>query len=145
MRVTPNIQKGLFWQDQSLPLSRCIHPPCPPCEIFLSSIIVGTCGGPKGQSTLCGCGNAETLYFVSSRRKVMRSFRSLAFLSPPKAIFVPGMYFLGFSRYSNWVKLALSPTIRSRMDLAIKWLHVANLPMCPLSTQHPSACSPRCR
>lgn len=41
------------------------------------------------------------LYFVSSRRKVIRSFRSLAFFKPPKAIFVPGMYFLGFSRYSN--------------------------------------------
>jgi len=41
-------------------------------------------------------------YFVSSRRKVIRSFRSLAFFNPPKAIFVPGMYFLGFSRYSNY-------------------------------------------
>jgi len=41
------------------------------------------------------------VYFVSSRRKVIRSFLSLAFLRPPKAILVPGMYFLGFSRYSN--------------------------------------------
>lgn len=32
----------------------------------------------------------------------MRSLRSLGFLRPPKAILVPGMYFLGFSRYSNW-------------------------------------------
>lgn len=32
---------------------------------------------------------------------VMRSFLSLSFFKPPKAIFVPGMYFLGFSRYSN--------------------------------------------
>ena len=32
---------------------------------------------------------------------VIRSFRSLAFFRPPNAIFVPGMYFLGFSRYSN--------------------------------------------
>lgn len=32
---------------------------------------------------------------------VMRSLRSLAFFRPPKAILVPGMYFLGFSRYSN--------------------------------------------
>jgi hypothetical protein len=31
-----------------------------------------------------------------------RSLRSLAFFKPPKAILVPGMYFLGFSRYSNW-------------------------------------------
>lgn len=35
----------------------------------------------------------------------MRSLRSLAFLSPPKAILVPGMYFLGFSRYSNYKAL----------------------------------------
>lgn len=33
---------------------------------------------------------------------VIRSFRSFAFLRPPKAIFVPGMYFLGFSKYSYW-------------------------------------------
>ena len=32
---------------------------------------------------------------------MIRSFLSLAFLRPPKAILVPGMYFLGFSRYSN--------------------------------------------
>ena len=32
---------------------------------------------------------------------VIRSFRSLPFFRPPKAILVPGMYFLGFSRYSN--------------------------------------------
>jgi len=31
----------------------------------------------------------------------MRSFLSLAFFRPPKAILVPGMYFFGFSRYSN--------------------------------------------
>jgi hypothetical protein len=30
-----------------------------------------------------------------------KSLRSLAFFKPPKAILVPGMYFLGFSRYSN--------------------------------------------
>lgn len=29
---------------------------------------------------------------------VMRSLRSLVFLRPPKAILVPGMNFLGFSR-----------------------------------------------
>jgi hypothetical protein len=40
---------------------------------------------------------------VSFWRKVIRSLRSLFFLRPPKAIFVPGMYFLGFSRYSNCV------------------------------------------
>jgi hypothetical protein len=32
---------------------------------------------------------------------VIKSLRSLAFFRPPKAIFVPGMYFFGFSRYSN--------------------------------------------
>ena len=42
------------------------------------------------------------IYLVSSLRKVIKSLRSLAFLRPPKAIFVPGMYFLGFSRYSNY-------------------------------------------
>jgi len=31
----------------------------------------------------------------------MRSFRSLSFFRPPNAILVPGMYFLGFSRYVN--------------------------------------------
>jgi len=41
------------------------------------------------------------LYLVSAWRKVMRSFLSLPFFRPPKAILVPGMYFLGFSRYSN--------------------------------------------
>ena len=45
-------------------------------------------------------------YFVSSRRKVIRSFLSFAFFRPPKAIFVPGMYFLGFSRYSNCLLLS---------------------------------------
>jgi hypothetical protein len=43
-------------------------------------------------------GWSRDVYLVSSLRKVMRSFRSLAFLRPPKAILVPGMYFLGFSR-----------------------------------------------
>lgn len=30
---------------------------------------------------------------------VIKSFLSLGFLRPAKAILVPGMYFLGFSRY----------------------------------------------
>lgn len=41
------------------------------------------------------------VYFVSSRRKVIRLSLSFAFFRPPNAILVPGMYFLGFSRYSN--------------------------------------------
>lgn len=32
---------------------------------------------------------------------MIKSFLSLPFFKPPKAILVPGMYFLGFSRYSN--------------------------------------------
>ena len=43
----------------------------------------------------------EKVYFVSSFKNVIRSFLSLSFLSPPNAILVPGMYFFGFSRYSN--------------------------------------------
>lgn len=34
----------------------------------------------------------------ASETYVIRSLRSLAFFRPPKAILVPGMYFLGFSR-----------------------------------------------
>ena len=49
----------------------------------------------------------EDIYLVSSRRKVIRSLRSLGFLRPPKAILVPGMYFLGFSRYSNCAKISI--------------------------------------
>ena len=49
-----------------------------------------------------GWRRAVIIYFVSSRKWVIRSFLSLAFFRPPNAIFVPGMYFLGFSRYSNY-------------------------------------------
>lgn len=31
----------------------------------------------------------------------IKSFLSLSFFNPPKAILVPGIYFFGFSRYSN--------------------------------------------
>lgn len=34
----------------------------------------------------------------------MRSFLSLGFLRPAKAILVPGMYFLGFSRYCQTIR-----------------------------------------
>jgi hypothetical protein len=50
--------------------------------------------------------SAGNVYLVSVWRKVIRSLRSLFFLRPPKAILVPGMYFLGFSRYSNYTELA---------------------------------------
>lgn len=36
---------------------------------------------------------------------MIRSFLSLSFFRPPKAILVPGMYFLGFSRYSNYTEV----------------------------------------
>ena len=66
-----------------------------------------------------GLVSADAIYLVASRKcltngqddenmtrelertYVIKSFLSFAFFSPPKAIFVPGMYFLGFSRYSN--------------------------------------------
>jgi hypothetical protein len=45
---------------------------------------------------------------VLSFKYVIKSFRSFSFLRPPNAIFVPGMYFLGFSRYVNRVSSFLS-------------------------------------
>ena len=45
---------------------------------------------------VCMVGYSEEAY-------VIKSFRSFAFFNPPKAILVPGMYFLGFSRYSNCI------------------------------------------
>lgn len=57
---------------------------------------------------------------------VIRSFLSFAFFNPPKAILVPGMYFLGFSRYSNCnhCKQPISDASRS-VDSCV--------PRCPLS------------
>lgn len=50
-------------------------------------------------------------HFVSSLRYVIRLLRSTSFLSPAKAILVPGMYFLGFSRYSKRVSsLQVTPS-----------------------------------
>jgi hypothetical protein len=45
------------------------------------------------------------VYFVDSSRYAIKSARSCGFLMPAKTIFVPGMYFFGFSRYSNNVSL----------------------------------------
>lgn len=42
------------------------------------------------------------------RTNVIRSFLSLPFFKPPKAIFVPGMYFFGFSRYSNYTGMSVN-------------------------------------
>lgn len=39
---------------------------------------------------------------MDERTYVIKSFLSLSFFNPPNAIFVPGMYFFGFSRYSNY-------------------------------------------
>ncbi len=48
-----------------------------------------------------------------SLRYVIRLLRSTSFLSPAKAIFVPGIYFLGFSRYSKRVSsLQVNPLQR---------------------------------
>ena len=40
-----------------------------------------------------------------SNTYVIKLSLSLPFFRPPKAILVPGMYFLGFSRYSNWTRV----------------------------------------
>ena len=38
---------------------------------------------------------------VAALRCAMRSARSWGFLRPAKTILVPGMYFFGFTKYSN--------------------------------------------
>jgi hypothetical protein len=43
------------------------------------------------------------VFEMTDKLKACLPFLSLAFLRPPKAILVPGMYFLGFSRYSKRV------------------------------------------
>jgi hypothetical protein len=45
---------------------------------------------------------------------VIKSFLSFSFLRPPNAIFVPGMYFLGFSRYSNYIQISILPGYQDR-------------------------------
>ena len=61
-----------------------------------------------------------SVYLVSSRRKVIKSFRSLGFFNPPKAILVPGIYFFGFSRYSNCAASVRSPLAKRALDQAYK-------------------------
>jgi hypothetical protein len=58
-------------------------------------------------STSCNSISTRTASILQSTY-VIRSFLSLPFFSPPKAIFVPGMYFLGFSRYSYNVSVCHS-------------------------------------
>lgn len=45
---------------------------------------------------------------VASFKYVIKSFRSFSFLRPPNAIFVPGIYFFGFSRYVYKVSSTLN-------------------------------------
>ena len=58
---------------------------------------------------------SERIYLVSSFRKVIRSLLSFAFFNPPKAILVPGMYFFGFSRYSN------CPLVSQKSSVILNW------------------------
>lgn len=69
---------------------------------------------------------------------VMRSLRSLGFFRPPNAIFVPGMYFFGFSRYSNcWLS--------ANDFLAIYIVPIAFVPRCLHSKLCPLPCWHLCR
>lgn len=43
---------------------------------------------------------------------VIRSFLSFSFFRPPNAILVPGMYFFGFSRYSNYATTLSVSTVK---------------------------------
>lgn len=43
---------------------------------------------------------------------MIRSFLSLPFFKPPKAIFVPGMYFFGFSKYANYFEYVSTSVLR---------------------------------
>lgn len=61
----------------------------------------------------------------SGRTYVIRSFLSFSFFRPPNAILVPGMYFLGFSRYSNYTE------VRSVRQILIHWF------FCPLGEGSP--------
>lgn len=53
----------------------------------------------------------HSVIYQESETYVIKSFLSLSFFKPPKAILVPGMYFLGFSRYSNYMPSPVSKTI----------------------------------
>ena len=79
----------------------------------------------------------QPIYAVASFKCVIRSFLSFAFLSPPNAIFVPGMYFFGFSRYWNYniVSHCHRPCMLHEEPLSSSYT-----PVCPLSTQHPPSC-----
>merc|ERR1719205_28232 len=55
----------------------------------------------------------------------MRSARSLSFLMPAKTIFVPGMYFLGFTRYSH---MCLSDQTMAAFLLASEYPNPSTVP-----------------
>lgn len=74
--------------------------------------VVNNTRGPKSERPHCRASLSDFgpsqyfvcfAYFVASFRYAMRSARSLGFFSPANTIFVPGMYFFGFSRYSKRV------------------------------------------
>jgi len=52
-------------------------------------------------------------------RYAIRSARSASFFRPANTIFVPGMYFLGFSRYSNNVSLDHTMSTQQQSQLYI--------------------------
>merc|ERR1719436_27299 len=64
---------------------------------------------------------------------VIRSARSLSFLIPAKTIFVPGMYFLGFTRYSN---KCLSDQTMPEFLLASEYPKPSQVPDCRPITPH---------
>lgn len=92
---------------------------------------------------------ADDIYLVSSRSQlanvstqgeetqgretnVTRSFLSLFFFRPPKAILVPGMYFLGFSRYSNC--FGQGRLICQRIGVVTRVSSVHVMPFCLLAS-----------
>ena len=56
----------------------------------------------------------------------------LPFFRPPKAILVPGMYFLGFSRYSNYEMISSTQRIGVEMLTRVSSFH--SMPFCLLAS-----------
>ena len=57
-------------------------------------------------------------YFDACSMYAIKSARSCAFFKPANTIFVPGMYFFGFSRYSN--KVSLDQVMAKKNNMYIK-------------------------
>lgn len=86
----------------------------------------------------CLCMSAIVVAVVfASRTYVIRSFLSFAFFSPPNAILVPGIYFLGFSRYSNCVADQQGPFTLHNLGLLLGRC----LQECSRSILSPCSCS----